>query len=213
MIATNRRRGMNSGGGLPYDELLDSLKIINGQTPAIITDYFPNEKSKFVFSCMITERPSTAANKCVYGTFTRISGTLYRRADCQFRNNYSIQTKFGNGTAGMAEVTSYAQNTRYNFEIWNNTIKMNGATYSNTVQSAFTADYPLVLFSNCNNGTPSIVDTPAGGFIGTIYGTFDIYENDILMRSYHPVKKNGRVGLWEIVTNQLYFSQYGEFSE
>lgn len=213
MRAVERRRGMVSGGGLPYDELLDSLTIVNGQTPAIITDYYPNEKSKFVFSCKITERPSTAANKVIYGTFTYISNTLYRRADCQFRNNYRIQTKFGDGTTGMAEVTSYALNTQYNFEIWNNTIKMNGTSYSNTVQGAFTADYPLVLFSNCLNGTPTIVGTPAGGFVGTLYGTFDIYENGTLIRSYHPVKKDGRVGLWEIITSQLYFSQYGEFSE
>lgn len=196
-----------------YGRLLPSLTIISGQTPAIITDYYPNEKSKFVFSCKISERPSTAANKCMYGTFTYINNTLYRRADFQFRNNYHIQAKYSDGAGGLVEVSSYSLNTKYYFEVWNNTIKMDGSTYNDVVQSAFTADYPLVLFSNCNNGTPSIVSTPAGGFVGSLYGTFDIYEDGVLMRSYHPVKKDGRVGLWEIVTSQLYFSQYGEFSE
>lgn len=205
--------GAFSWGNYPYDELLTQLTIVNTETPAIITDYYPNEKSKFVFSCKISERPSTAANKCMYGTFTYINNTLYRRADFQFRNNYHIQAKYGDGAGGLAEVSSYSLNTQYYFEVWNNTIKMNGNTYSNTIQSAFTADYPLVLFSNCLNGTPTIVGTPAGGFVGVIYGSFDIYENNILIRSYYPAKKNGRVGLWERITNQMLFSTYGEFSE
>ena len=196
----------------PYDELLQSLTIVNGQTPAIITDYYPNQDSKFVFSCKITERPSTSANKCIYGTFTYNNNTLYRRADCQFRNALQIQTKYGNGVTAQVTV-SYAVNTIYELEIGNNYIKINGSTTTGTRQGDFTADYPLVLFSNCNNGVPSIISTPAGGFVGVIYGSFDIYEGTILMRSYHPAKKNERVGLWESVTNQMLFSSYGEFSE
>jgi hypothetical protein len=207
-----RRREMTKNI-LPYDELLPSLSIVTGQTPAIITDYYPNEKTKYKFICSISERPSTAANKCMYGTFTRINSSLYKRSDFQFKNNYYIQAKWGDGIGQMAEVSSYALNTIYNFEVWNNTIKMDNTTYSNTAHSAFTCDYPLVLFSNCNNGTPSIVSTPASGFVGTLYGSFDIYENDVLVRSYHPAKKGGKVGLWESVTKCMYFSRYGEFSE
>ena len=195
-----------------YDKLLPSLTIQNGQTPAIITDYYPNQNTKFVFKCKLTERPTTAANKVIYGTFTYISNTLYRRVDCQFTNGLKITTKYGDGSSGVATVV-YAIDSVYELTIGNNYIIQDGTTTSYTTVGQFITDYPLVLFSNCNNGTPSIVNTPAGGFVGVIYGTFDIYEGTTLMRSYIPAKKNGRVGLYESVTNQMLFSPYGEFSE
>lgn len=197
---------------LPYDELLSSLTIASGQTPAIITDYYPNQDTKFVFKCKLTERPTTAANKVIYGTFTYISNTLYRRVDCQFTNGLKITTKYGDGSSGLTNVV-YAVDSVYELTIGNNYIIQDGTTTSYTTTGQFVTDYPLVLFSNCNNGTPSIVNTPASGFVGTLYGSFDIYEDTTLMRSYHPAKKNGRVGLYENVTNQMLFSPYGEFSE
>ena len=207
----NRRRYMG-GKALPYDELLSSLTIASGQTPAIITDYYPNQNTKVICSCKLTVRPSTSANRCLCGTFTLTNGTLYRRFDCQFRNNLNMEANYGDGTANRTYV-SYAVNTQYDWEIGNGYIIKDNTRTSGTSSGTFTSDYPLVLFSNCNNGTPTIIGTPAGGFVGTIYGSFNIYEGTTLMRSYHPAKKNGRVGLWERVTNQMLFSPYGEFSE
>ena len=195
-----------------YDELLPSLTIQSGQTPAIITDYYPNQNTKFVFKCKLTERPTTAANKVIYGTFTYISNTLYRRIDCQFTNGLKIVTKYGDGSSGLATVV-YAVDSVHELTVGNNYIIQDGTTTSYTTAGQFVTDYPLVLFSNCNNGTPSIVSAPAGGFVGTLYGTFDIYEGTTLMRSYIPAKKNGRVGLYERITNKMLFSPYGEFSE
>lgn len=208
----NRRRVLG-GKTLPYDELLPSLTIASGQTPAIITDYIPNSNSKFVFSCKITEKPSVAANKVLYGTFTSINNLLYRRVDCQVTYYNTMRGTYGDSGNNTVVEVGFPFNIQHNVVVQNGKIEIDGQTTSNTPSYDFIADYPLVLFSNCNNGTPSIVSIPAGCFVGTIYGSFDIYEGSTLMRSYHPAKKNGRIGLWESVTNKMLFSPYGEFSE
>lgn len=206
-----RRREMTKNI-LPYDELLQSLTIVNGQTPAIITDYYPNDNTRVVCSCKLTQTPSTSANKCLCGTFTLTNGTLYRRFDCQFRNNLNVETNAGDGAKNKTSV-AYTVNTQINWEFGNGYILKNGTRISGTASGEFKSDYPLVLFSNCNNGVPSISSTPAGGFVGVIDGNIYIYEGSTLIRCYHPAKKNERVGIWESVTNQMLFSPYGEFSE
>lgn len=65
--------------------------------------------------------------------------------------------------------------------------------------AAFTADYPLYIYSNNRNGSPSEY-----GY-GNIY-TFKIYQTDVLQRDFVPCyeKSTNNIGLYDLVTKKFY---------
>lgn len=198
-----------------YDELLSSLTIASDQTPCIITDYYPRNTTKVKCTAALAIQPQTY-NRTLLGTFQMVSGAVKYRYDVQYSINGTNRLDFymgGTSSAGVQYTNGFALNTSSVYEFGNLYIDKDGTRQSGTSVSSYSCPYALVLFSNSNNGVPSCIANPAGGFVGEISGSIEIYEGSTLKRSYTPAKKNGRVGLWESVTSKMIFSSYGEFSE
>ena len=110
----------------------------------------------------------------------------------------------GNGSLVQTNVSSGDNLEKYNIKLNqpNNSFSISGgATYSNEITAAHTADsnQNIYIFANNNNGT-------ASGFSSYILYSFKIYENGTKVREYIPCfsKINGDIGLCELYTKEFH---------
>ena len=110
--------------------------------------------------------------------------------------NGFISSEFNDRQTSTAKLTT---NTYYVIDKNRNICNFNSSTLTN-VDSTFTVNYPLTIFALNNAGS---ITSGVNPLANCYY--FKIYDNDVLVRDFIPVRDENNVGyLLDLLTNTLY---------
>lgn len=187
-------------GELSYIELdyIESTGTQNNEMQYIDTGFKPNQDTKVVID--------------VQGTQSGTLGRFYYGTD----NSTSERFMFGKGSGSSWVMSCYYKNTNINIGTWDESIfkqrktiihdknKMivDGIEFS-TTYATFQLPYNMYLFCDNYRGD-------ATNHCSMRLFSCQIYDNDILVRDYIPVKmkESGEIGLWDIV-NKVFYGNAG----
>lgn len=178
------------------------LDYITGSNSYLVTDYYPNANTKMVVSYQFN-----ATTPLQMRTFGEEGGNL---TFCNYINGAGDMAWASQNSAGNWKSMEIAVNTnRHEFILdnKNNAIVYDQGTYVDYMATTHsnTSTVPLALAAYRNeDGTVSNIANMK------IY-YYLLYENNILIRTYIPCKRNsdGVAGLYDIVNNQFYTSTSG----
>lgn len=168
----------------------------NGTTQYINTWYRPNNNTRILADLDVS---LTTAWKRPFGCFSGYEGTNRNLYAVETNDNgTSVKLYYGTGTVTLT-ITSGRNTWDFNKNVW----KIGNASTSFSTQT-FTVTLPCMLFAGTGN-VPWIVNEP----IMKLY-SFKIYDNDILVRDYKPVKDdNGTYCLYEAISNTIHYDESG----
>lgn len=185
----------SSGSSVMVKELYTPLKYIESTgTQYIDTGYKPNTNTKIEIGAYTTD---TTNDKPLFGVrkSNGVDGFL-----CWFNPQVAEQPGFAVGSMSNT-YTSYgiATGVRYDVTLSNSLFTMNELSYPFDAQT-FTSSYNLYLLAL---NKADVLDDRL--FYGRLYYT-RIYESDVLVRDYVPVKRvsDGAIGLYDRVSQTFY---------
>lgn len=185
----------SSGSSVMVKELYTPLEYIESTgTQYIDTGYKPNTNTKLEIGASTTD---TTNDKPLFGVrkSNGVDGFL-----CWFNPQVAEQPGFAVGSMSNT-YTSYgiATGVRHDVTLSNSLFTMNELSYSFDAQT-FTSSYNLYLLAL---NKADVLDDRL--FYGRLYYT-RIYESDVLVRDYVPVKRvsDGAIGLFDRVGQTFY---------
>lgn len=188
------------------EEYVELDYIQSTGTQYINTNYYPNQDTKIVLK-MKTEgllQGTDAFNAFgTAGVNSRFGWWTYYYGSSYFR--YGIE---GGGRDSKISVATTFENADFTVTLDSSTaiIETPSQTYSYSVipTNNFTVELPLILGGHIWNNGASI------GQCGCKYKLYScqIYENNVLIKNYIPVKRksDNKVGLYETISDLFFFS-------
>jgi hypothetical protein len=139
----------------------------------------------------------------VFGTRKEASGTA--------NDNYTVGVKSNQFRVDyMGSSTNFTQTVstgKITIDMNGNVCTINNETITSAEKTSGESVYPLLLFAINNGGVPA-------AWANMRLYSCKIYEEDVLIRDYIPVKmrSSGNVGLWDLVNKVFYGNErIGEF--
>lgn len=199
ILTLNQLRKINEIFGRKYYKL-EYIKF-DGDT-LINTGYYANNKTRIVADISLDQQQVNSSWAFVYSSRTNVnvaSYSLLRSGTTAFRYDF-----------GSSKVTvNLSPVGRFTIDSNKNVLKINSKT-STAPSQTFTATHELKIGSAYTTGGSSDSSNNDGRrMIGNVY-YFKIYDDDVLVRDYVPVKRisDGAIGLYDKV-NKLFYGNDG----
>ena len=152
---------------------------------------------------------------------TNLYGSLETQIECKWKRTDTSSNKYLYGAASAknnATVSAYLSSSGYwrfgsSYRTFNtnntnihttvhdkNGIKLDSPSYNNaytSTSSEFTTPYTIILGGNCSSS-----GVVSSSFVGHIY-YFKVWENDVLVADWIPVRIDGINGFFDKVTNSF----------
>lgn len=179
------------GKGAAKPEFAEYIESTGSQW--IDTGFKPNNNTRLILDCQVTETPSSI--KALFGGRTSEQNSVFGA----WINTGVLYPHYGNRVYNSDGTISVNYSQRLVLDMNKNIVSINGTSKTCTTYT-FQSTYSLYI-GNMNDG--GVPDTrPA---MIKIYSC-KIYDNGTLVRDYIPARQNGIYGLWDKVEKKFYSS-------
>ena len=179
---------------LPYDKELYYIESTG--TQYIDTGFKPNQDTRIVatMQCVTSTNYGRLFGCGTYGALNSVM------IDYETGITGTLHIKYGNNSSWTNVSSVHGDYETHTYDFNKNNFYLDGELVSSNTYGAFQSTSNLGIFTYINGNN---VGSNTEFFIGRLYG-FQIYDNDVLVRDFIPIKVGQEGCLYDKVTQEIY---------